>query len=106
MATFMFSYRVPEDYRLGRPEMAAAWTAWFEALGASRVDPGHGAAESHSLGNCWAGTRLGGYSIIAADDLEAALALAKGCPAVGLGGGIEVGVIPQRHPGSGPAGND
>jgi hypothetical protein len=39
------------------------------------------------------GTRIGGYLAVTADDLDAALAVAKGCPSVGLGGGIEVGRI-------------
>ena len=35
-------------------------------------------------------TKPGGYSMITADDLEAALTLAKGCPALREGGGVEV----------------
>lgn len=46
--------------------------------------------ESAAVGECGPGTQLGGYSLITADDLEAALALAKGCPALARGGGVEV----------------
>lgn len=36
---------------------------------------------------------VGGYVVVTADDLGAALAVAKGCPAIALGGGIEVGLM-------------
>jgi hypothetical protein len=42
-----------------------------------------------------------GYSIVAADDLEAALAITKECPTMAAGGGVEVGVLaalPSEHP--------
>jgi hypothetical protein len=48
---------------------------------------------SCTVGNCGADTDLGGYSIVVADDLDAAMALIKGCPAVGDGGGVEVGEV-------------
>jgi hypothetical protein len=91
MATFLFSYRVPRDYTPGRPETVAAWTAWFNSMGASLVDQGRPMLAYSALGNCGEGTRPGGYSLVTADDLEAALAMAKGCPALGMGAGIEVG---------------
>jgi hypothetical protein len=62
-------------------------------MGASLVEQGLPVVESSSLGNCGAETRLGGYSLVSADDLEAALALAKGCPALEMGAGVWVGVI-------------
>jgi hypothetical protein len=92
MARFLFSYRVPHDYKPG-PKTSPLWTAWFDGMGASRLDQGSGVKESSSLGDVGPDTRLGGYSVVAADDLEAAVAIAKGCPAIGLGGGVEVGVI-------------
>ena len=36
---------------------------------------------------------LGGYSLIEADDLDAALELTTGCPVLASGGGVEVGVV-------------
>jgi hypothetical protein len=45
-----------------------------------------------SVGNCGSdSTELGGYSIVSADDIDDALAIAKGCPHVDGGGGVEVG---------------
>ena len=92
MARFLFSYRVPHDYKPS-PKTTPTWTAWFDGMGASRLDLGSGVSESSSLGDVGPDTRLGGYSIIAADDLEAAVAIAKGCPALRLGGGVEVGTV-------------
>ena len=93
MATFLFSYRMSKDYVPGRPDAVAAWTAWFKELGASLADPGNPVFERATLGYCGEDTVLGGYSLVTADDLDAALALAKGCPALQRGAGLEVGVI-------------
>ena len=92
MASFVFIYRVPQDYRMGS-ESAAAWTGWFDSLGAAVADTGHAAVEVTVLGDVGAGTRLGGYSIVTADDLDAAMELAKGCPVLGMGAGVEVGQL-------------
>jgi hypothetical protein len=50
------------------------------------------------LGHCGAGTRPGGYSLISVDDLEAAVALAKGCPALAEGAGVQVGLLTDVGP--------
>jgi hypothetical protein len=93
MATFLISYRVPTDYVPGRPEGSGAWTSWFASMGASVTDIGKPIFESSALGDLGDGTKPGGYSMITADDLEAALTLAKGCPALREGGGVEVGLL-------------
>lgn len=95
MPKFLLSYRVPRDYRPS-PQTGTAWTAWFDSPGGTRVDPGHGVIETGGVGELGPGTRIGGYSVVVADDLEAALAVAKSCPAPALGGGVEVGVIAER----------
>lgn len=92
MPKFLFSYRVPHDYRPGE-ETGKAWQAWFEGLGSSRVDQGHGVIETRALGTLDDRTRLGGYSVVTADDLDIAVALAKGCPTLRLGGGVEIGAV-------------
>jgi hypothetical protein len=53
------------------------------------------------IGEAGPSTRLGGYSIVTADDLDAALSLAKSCPSIERGGGVEVGLLadlPPEHP--------
>ena len=95
MPKFLFSYRMPEDYRLGRPESVANWTAFFAAMGDHVMDVGQPVSETVELGHCGAGTRPGGYSLISADDLEAAVTLAKGCPALAEGAGVQVGQLAE-----------
>jgi hypothetical protein len=101
MPKFLFSYRVPKDYQPGA-ETGKAWQAWFDSLGASHIDPGHGVLATRTLGNLGDGTRLGGYSLVTAGDMEQAAALAEGCPALRLGGGVEIGAVPEFS-GPGPA---
>ena len=93
MTTFLFTYRPPKGYVPGGEAMDA-WTAWFAELGDHIVDPGNPVFERITIGDC--GTEiapLGGYSVITADDLDSAVTLAKGCPVLSRGGGVEVGVI-------------
>ena len=97
MPTFMFTYRMPTDYVAGGAETMAAWTAWFESMGESLADIGNPVFESAELGDCGAGTRLGGYSFVTAGDLESAVAVAKRSPALDAGGGVEVGVVTELN---------
>jgi hypothetical protein len=92
MPTFVFSYRNTPGYT-PNPETTAAWIAWFEGMGDHLADLGKPAARSTAIGNCGPGTELGGYSLINADDLDAALEVAKGCPHLTRGGGVEVGEL-------------
>ena len=104
MATYLFSYRVPKDYQPSA-ETGPAWEARFESLGSSRLDTGHAVLATRTLGKLDAGTRLGGYSVVTAGDMEGAAALAEGCPALRLGGGVEIGILPEFTENQ-PAGND
>jgi YCII-related domain len=100
MATFLFSYRVPrtplaqvlaELDESNRAARMAAWNAWFERLGDNLVQRGDPVNDARTLGTCTEATRIGGYSVVAADDLDAAVELARGCPGLEWGGGVEVG---------------
>lgn len=101
MPKFLFSYRVPQDYRPGR-ETGQAWQAWFDSLGSSRTEPGHGVLGTLALGNLFGGIRLGGYSVVTAEDMDSAVALAEGCPAIRFGGGVEIGAVMDNPPGPTP----
>ena len=78
------------------PEAAmAAWGQWFGSLGAAVVDGGNPFGPSKTVGgggavSDGAASSLTGYSVLKADSLAAATALAKGCPVVGNGGTVEV----------------
>ena len=93
MAAFVFTYRMPAGYVPGGPDTMAAWAAWFDSMGESLSDRGNPVFGSAKLGNCGAETRPGGYTFVNAEDLESAVTLAKGSPALEAGGGVEVGAI-------------
>ena len=66
----------------------------YRSMGAAVVNIGNPVAESATVGNCGGDVLpLDGYSLVSADDLDAALAMAKGCPLVSRGGGVEVGSL-------------
>jgi hypothetical protein len=102
MAKFLFTYRVPRDYK-PEPETGKAWMDWFEDMDPRLIDRGHGGFDAKALGNIGTDTRASGYSVVAAESLEAALAMAQDCPAIGFGGGVEVGEIPEFPPGVPPS---
>jgi hypothetical protein len=93
MANYLVSYRMPHSYTPGRPDAMAAWGAWFEGMGPQLVEACQPVYESQALGNCGPDTRVGGYSIVSADSLEVAIAIAKGCPGLDDDGGVEVGEL-------------
>ncbi len=93
MAEYVFSYRVPSDYapHAGTP---AEWQAWFGELGSALVDVGHAVTDYAPLGEVGGSdSRMVGYSVVSAEDMDSALALAKDCPALRVGGGVEVGPV-------------
>jgi hypothetical protein len=73
----------------------AKWIAWYKDMGSAVADMGNPAGPSKTIGangrvSETNGNALTGYSILEAKDMEAALALAKGCPIYAAGGSVEV----------------
>jgi hypothetical protein len=95
MPKYVFAYRAPKSYVPGGEDATPAWMEFHASLGDSVVDFGNPVFEASSLGTCDDTTRLGGYSFITAEDLESAVALAKGAPILAAGGGVEVGEITE-----------
>jgi hypothetical protein len=98
MANYVFVYSggkgVSSD-AAEREAQYAQWGQWFGELGSAVVDGGAatGAAKTVGAGGSVSdgGSRgLSGYSIIAADSIDSAVALAKGCPVLGIGGAVDV----------------
>ena len=98
MPKYVLAYHggsVPET-EAEQAEVMAAWGAWFEALGPAIADGGNpiGAAVTiHSDGSTSDGggaNPLSGYSLINAGNIDAAVAMAKGCPVLSGGGTVEV----------------
>ena len=93
MANFVLLYSggsMPET-QAEQAEVMQAWGAWFGQLGSALVDGGNPftpvakrIATNGSVSDAPAGA-ASGYSIIKADSLDAAVALAKACPVL-LGG--------------------
>ena len=87
---------MPETPEAGA-KVLATWNAWFASLGDAVVDGGNQVGQVRTIGNNGtisngALNPASGYSIIKADSLDAAVALAKGCPILNGGhGSIEVG---------------
>jgi len=97
MANYLFAYKggelAPSDEE--REQAMAAWGAWFGGLGDAVVDAGNPFGEARSVASDGAvanggSAGLSGYSIVSADDIDAAVARTQGCPILAAGGDIEV----------------
>ena len=103
MPRFIFSYRSARDYdALADPAGIAAWDAFLrDVIAPTVIDPGWPVFEPTTIvGDGGPSTQLGGYSVVSADDLEAAVSMARRCPTLERGGGVEVAVLatlPQDH---------
>lgn len=100
MPEYIIAYRGKQQKPASPEEGAksmAKWQAWIGDLGAAAINPGT------PLGKSWlvssdgvsddAGPHaLTGYTIVAADDIEAALEIAKDCPYLEMGS-VEVAQI-------------
>jgi hypothetical protein len=104
MPQYIFSYRSAKDRDpSGDSSALPAWGAFLnDVIGPNVVDPGRPVFEpSTVVGEAGESTQIGGYSVVTADNLDAALAMAQSCPAIARGGGVEVGVLaelPPEHP--------
>ena len=97
MARFLVTYHgqgMPDD-----PEMMeqakAAFLAWVDQAGDALVDPGAPVQMVRQVasGSPEAPVEIGGYSIIEADDAEAAAAVLASHPYVGRGGTLQVNQV-------------
>ena len=95
MDNYVLAFRGPAD-RAAAPGEDEAWSAWFGSLGGAVVDFGHRVGHVRALpaeGGKPASSVLTGYLVIAANDLEAAITTAQGCPGLSCGVSVEVGEI-------------
>jgi hypothetical protein len=97
MARFLVTYHgagMPEGDE-ARQQAVAAFGEWVAKTGKALVDPGAPLGPSKTVsqgavGDGPAPGALGGYSLLEADDLDAAVALVQGHPFVGRGGSLQV----------------
>jgi hypothetical protein len=92
MSTYLFTFRAPDEYA-SPPDTFDRWANWQVQLGARLKDRGNVAFRASAVGNCGPATNLGGYSLIRAQSLDEAVALAQDCPMLVDGGGVEVGEL-------------
>jgi hypothetical protein len=104
MPQYIFTYRSAKgrDPRGDGSELPA-WGAFLDdVIAPNVVDPGWPVfEESIIVGEAGESTQIGGYSVVTAESLEVAVAMAKSCPTIERGGGVEVGVLaelPPEHP--------
>ena len=93
MAEFVFTYRVPQDYVPGGAETRKAWQSWFDGIGRNLIDQGKPVIASTAVGTSDGDMRIGGFSVIEAADMDAAIEIARACPSIDSGGGVEVGAV-------------
>ena len=104
MPQYIFTYRSAKSYNaLDDPDGLAAWTSFInDVIASSIVDPGWPVFKPATvLGEAGESTQHGGYAVITAGDLETALSMAKHCPTIARGGGVEVAELaplPPEHP--------
>jgi len=79
-----------------RASVMEAWGKWMGALGPAMKDAGNPVGQARTIAasgatsNGGGANPISGYSLITADNLDKAVALAKGCPILLGGGSIEV----------------
>jgi hypothetical protein len=97
MPSFLVTYHgggMPEDEE-GRQQAMAAFGAWVGKMGDALTDPGAplGPSMTVSSGGARSGDaegRAAGYSVIRADDMDAAVDLVRDHPFVSRGGSLQV----------------
>ena len=98
MAKYALVYHggaMPETEEEGAAVMAA-WGAWMGSIGEALTDPGNAFGTSTTVQSDGSTTDDGGanpatgYSLLEADSLDAAVALAATCPILAAGGSVEV----------------
>jgi hypothetical protein len=90
MPSYLFIYRAAQEYQPD-PDAMAAWQSWFADLSDNIVDIGNPVfGNRRALGQDGCESLIRGYSVVSAADVDAAAALAEGCPLLARGGGVEV----------------
>ena len=101
MPKFLFVYHggdMPATPEEGE-KLMKAWGDWMTQSASALADPGAPVGKSSTINRDGSVSDNGGanpaagYSLVEADDLAAAQAVAKGCPHLGSGGSIEIAPI-------------
>ena len=98
MPTFLVTYHGASDPPTSpeaREQMMAAFGAWVASVGDHLIDPGAPLGPSKSVSpegvrDGGPGAHIDGYSLVEADDLDAAVGVVTSDPFVGRGGCLQV----------------
>ena len=110
MPHFLFAYhggKMPETEAETEAEIAR-WQGWFDNISAAIVDPGNPIGESRTVSDTGivddgGPNPLSGYSIVMADNIDAAVAMARDCPIIG-NGSVEVAKFTNSRCRNSPSG--
>jgi len=102
MSQYVISYlggNKPATKEEGMEHMSK-YMAWLSSLGDAAVSPANPLGHTHTVnsdGTVVEGgqTSMSGYTIVAADSIEAAISIAKECPFLEIGGSLEVSELLQ-----------
>jgi ribulose kinase len=93
MPNFVIAFRAPAGRALTAAE-EARWPVWFDKISSQIVDPGNRVGEVRSLPVTAARALvLAGYIVVAAGNIDAAVAVAEQCPMLLQGGAVEVAAV-------------
>ncbi len=102
MAEYILAYhggKMPETEEEGAKVMQE-WMTWIEKSGSAMVNPGNPVGMSKTVSatgvtDDGGSNPLTGYSIVKADSMDSAIAVAKGCPHLKYEGTIEIAELLQ-----------
>ena len=106
MSQFMITYiggDQPSSPDEGRQHMAK-YMEWLSSLGEAAVSPMNPLGSTHTItsdGEISEGSKvsMSGYTIVEADSIDDAIAMAKGCPFLDINGTLEVSELIQMPTG-------
>jgi hypothetical protein len=105
MAQYVITYlggNPPSSPEEGKKNFAN-YQQWLSALGDAAVSPANPLKDTHTIhpdGAVSAGSKTGmsGFTVVEAESLDAALAIARACPFLEVGGTLEVSELMQMKP--------
>ncbi len=100
MAKFIIAYHgggKPETPEQGKAQMAA-WQQWLTDLGDAVIEPGNPIPNSKvvtsgGVAEADPATRMSGYTLVNAENMDAAIVVAQACPFLDTGGSLHVGQL-------------
>lgn len=97
MAEYVLAFRAGPGE--ATPDTEQAWGEWFGRIGEQVAEFGRRVGQTQLVGDPQSAPGpLGGYIVLNAESLEAAAAVAEGCPGLAQGGHVEVGtVVPAQQ---------